>query len=75
MSMSRCKYLVMNKNIPLADGKIHTTYACNNNKCKDYLRYSIGKASICNNCLLHEKKTELSNSWKQRTMSRFERVE
>ena len=56
--MSRCRYLVKNKNVPLADGKIHTTYACNNRKCDKYLRYSIGKASICGNCLLHEKKKE-----------------
>lgn len=53
--MSRCKYLAKNKNVCLADGKMHTTYACNNKKCKDYLRYSIGKASVCSNCLLYEK--------------------
>lgn len=53
--MNRCKYLVKNKNVYLADGKMHTTFACNNKQCNNYLRYSIGKASICDNCLLHER--------------------
>lgn len=53
--VSRCKHLVQNNNVYLADGKTHTTFACNNKKCKEYLRFSVGKASICINCISHTK--------------------
>lgn len=32
--MFRCKYLVKNKNVYLADGKNQNTFTCNNEKCK-----------------------------------------
>lgn len=54
----RCAYLEKKEFLSNEDRHIHTACICRNKKCAKYKTFSLDKAYICGNCLLHAKERE-----------------